>query len=230
MHDLHDRTPTCCTRRHFLASHALGIGGIALAWLLGEEGQSAQQERPELEPPTYDLRPRPPHHEPHANAMISLWMQGGPSQVDLCDPKPTLARYDGSDLPDDLPEEVGMANNPTSKTIMASPWKFNRHGQSGMAFSELLPHIGAVADDITLVRSMYAPTVNNHIQASRALQRADGSNRLGNSDRPSLGSWITYGLGSESQNLPACSSLRRKRWISRRRPPRRNGSTASTTP
>ena len=76
------RTPGCYSRRHFLASQAFGIGSVALAWLLNEEAL-AGQERPELERPTYDLRPKPPHHEPRANAMISLWMQGGPSHVDL---------------------------------------------------------------------------------------------------------------------------------------------------
>jgi hypothetical protein len=100
-----------------------------------------------------------------------------------------------------------MPNNPNTDTMLASPWKFKKHGQCGTELSELLPHLGEVVDDITLVRSMYAPTANNHIQASRAYQRADGSNRLGNSDRPSLGSWITYALGSESQNLPAFVAL-----------------------
>jgi hypothetical protein len=134
-------------------------------------------------------------------------MQGGPSQIDLCDPKPELTKLDGKELPDELPSEVGMPNNPTVKTVLASPWKFKKHGQCGMELSELLPHLGDVVDDLTLVRSMYAPTANNHIQASRAYQRADGSNRLGNSDRPSLGSWVTYALGSESQNLPAYVAL-----------------------
>lgn len=190
-----DKSPHSKDRRDFLAA-------LALSWLLNAEGLLAET-KPMLEKPTYDLTQKQPHFEPQATAMISLWMQGGPSHVDLCDPKPELEKLDGKDLPSELPEEVGMANNPTTKTVMASPWKFKKHGQCGMEWSELLPHIGEVSDDITLIRSMYAPTANNHIQATRAFQRADKSNRLGNSDRPSLGSWFTYALGSESQNLPA---------------------------
>jgi hypothetical protein len=202
-----NRAPLCCSRRHFLAGQAMGISGIALAWLLNEQGLLAERVRPELEKATFDLAPKPPHGAPRAKAMISLWMQGGPSHIDLCDPKPELADLDGKELPAELPSEVGMPNNPTVKTVMASPWKFTKHGQSGMELSELLPHLGDVVDDITLVRSMYAPTANNHGQAIRAYQRADGSNRLGNSDRPSLGSWISYGLGSESHDLPAFVAL-----------------------
>ncbi|GIW80857.1 MAG: hypothetical protein KatS3mg105_2664 [Gemmatales bacterium] len=189
----------CCSRRHFLASQALGIGGLALSWLLNEERLGG--EPPRLEKPTFNLEPKPPHRQPRAKAMISLWMQGGPSHIDLCDPKPELAKLDGQKIPGGLPLKGTYKQR--EGRVMASPWKFKKFGQSGIEFSELLPHIGSIADDITLIRSMYAPTVNNHVQSIRAFQRADKSNRLGNSDRPSLGSWITYALGSESQNLPA---------------------------
>jgi hypothetical protein len=194
------RRACCSSRRHFLASQALGIGGLALSWLMNEE-RLAAQTRPDLEKPVYDLTPKQTPSEPQARAMISLWMQGGPSHVDLCDPKPELARLDGKDIPAELPSEVGMPNNPTTKTVLAPPWKFRKHGESGMDWSQLLPHISEISDDITLIRSMYAPTANNHLQSTRAFQRADKSNRLGNSDRPSLGSWITYALGSEAQSL-----------------------------
>jgi hypothetical protein len=185
----------------------MGIGGLALSWLLNQEELRAEPPKPELEKPTFDLKPKAPHHEPRASAMISLWMQGGPSHIDLCDPKPELTRLDGKRFPGGLKLQSDMPNNPNTETVLGSPWKFKKHGQCGMELSELLPHLGEVVDDLTLVRSMYSPTVNNHIQASRAYQRADGSDRLGNSDRPSLGSWIAYGLGSETQNLPAFVAL-----------------------
>ena len=179
----------------------MSISGLALSWLLHEEGFAADA-RPDLEKPSYDLTPKQPHAKPQATAMISLWMQGGPSHIDLCDPKPALKRLDGKEIPGGLALKDDENQKRVGK-VMASPWKFQKHGECGMEFSELLPHSAEVADEITLVRSMYAPTVNNHIQATRAFQRADNSNRLGNSDRPSLGSWLTYALGSESQNLPA---------------------------
>lgn len=195
----------CCSRRHFLAGQTMGIGGLALAWLLDQDDLRAEPAKPER--PTFDLKPKAPHHPPRAKSMISLWMQGGPSHIDLCDPKPELTKLDGKPFPGGLNLKSDMPNNPNSETLLGSPWKFKKHGQCGMELSELLPHLGEVVDDITLVRSMYAPTVNNHIQASRAFQRAEASERLGLSDRPSLGSWITYGLGSESQNLPAFVAL-----------------------
>ncbi len=195
-----------CPRRHFLAAQSMGLGGLALSWMLKEEG-IAGESRPELESPVFDLSGKAPQSDPQAKAMISLWMQGGPSHVDLCDPKPELDKLDGKDLPGELPEEVGMPNNPTTKTVMASPWEFRKYGESGMEWSELLPHIGGISDEMTLIRSMYAPTANNHFQATRAFQRADKSNRLGKSDRPSLGSWFTYALGADSRNLPAFVAL-----------------------
>lgn len=205
---MYDRRPAgCCSRRHYLASQAMSVGGLALSWLLAEAGSAADPAKPPLEKPVFDLKPKRPPFEPRAKAMISLWMQGGPSHIDLCDPKPELDELDGQNFPGGLNLKSDMANNPNTETILASPWKFKKHGQCGMELSELLPHLGDVVDDITLVRSMFAPTVNNHLQSIRTFQRADGSNRLGNSDRPSLGSWITYALGSESQDLPAFVAL-----------------------
>src|ERR671914_396668 len=90
------------TRRHFLASNLMGIGGLALAWLLKEEGLLASPPRPEVQPRSYDLAPRPPHFAPRARAMISLFMQGGPSHIDLLDPKPVLAKYDGKPFPGEV--------------------------------------------------------------------------------------------------------------------------------
>jgi hypothetical protein len=184
----------CSSRRHFLASSAMGIGGLALAWLLKEDGLLATPVRPELEPRRFDLLPKPPHHAPRARAMISLFMQGGPSHLDLFDPKPVMARYDGRPFPGTI--RYDNAAEASSK-VLASPWKFKRHGQSGIEISELLPHLAEVIDDITIIRSMRTG-VNNHEQSIQAMH----TSRI-QSGRPVLGSWLTYGLGSESQNLPA---------------------------
>jgi len=190
--------PSLSSRRHFLASNAMGIGGVALAWLLKQDGLLAEVDRPELEQKTFDLTPKPPNTEPQAKAMISLWMQGGPSQVDLFDPKPLLNRLDGTKFQKDIKYDNAAQS---SAKILGSPWKFKPRGECGTELSELLPHLSEVVDDITLIRSMQTG-VNNHGQSIRAL---NSGRILGG--RPSLGSWLTYGLGCESQNLPAYVSL-----------------------
>lgn len=188
----------CCTRRHFLAENAVGIGAVALASLLHEEGVLANPEKPELEKRVYDLTPKPPAVKPRANAMISLWMQGGPSHLDLLDPKPQMAKYDGEPFPGEI--KYDNAAQASSK-VLHSPWKFSKHGQCGTEVSELLPHFSGIVDDVVVVRSMHTG-VNNHGQSIRAL---NSGRVLGG--RPSLGSWVTYGLGSECQNLPAFVAL-----------------------
>lgn len=182
------------TRRHFLASNALGIGGVALAWLLNEDRLLAEPAKPELERRRFDLTPKQPHHEPHARAMISLFMQGGPSHLDLLDPKPEMAKYDGKPFPGTI--KYDNAAQASSK-VLASPWKFAKQGQCGTEVSELLPGLAEVVDDITVIRSMHTG-VNNHGQSIHALNT--GKFLAG---RPTLGSWMTYGLGSVNQNLPA---------------------------
>jgi hypothetical protein len=182
------------SRRHFLASGAFGLGSLAVAWLLNEDRASAAPARPELGPRTFDLTPKSPHHPPRAKAMISLFMQGGPSHIDLLDPKPLLARYDGKPFPGQI--KYDNAAQASSK-VLASPWKFQRYGQSGIEVSELLPHLARVVDDLTIIRSTHTG-VNNHGQSIHALN--NGSIFAG---RPVLGSWLTYGLGAENQNLPA---------------------------
>jgi hypothetical protein len=185
------------TRRHFLGSSSLSLGGFALSWLLQQQAQ-AKPTKPDLERPHFTLLPKPPHREPRATAMISLWMQGGPSQVDLFDPKPELQRLDGQPFPGEI--KYDNAAQASSK-ILGSPWKFAPHGQCGMELSELLPHMATIADEICLIRSM-STGVNNHGQGIRALNNGrvlDG--------QPSLGSWLTYGLGTESQDLPAYVAL-----------------------
>jgi hypothetical protein len=182
------------TRRHFLATNAMGIGGLALAWLLNKEGLLANPPRPELEPRRFDLTPKQPHFAPRARAMISLFMQGGPSHLDLFDPKPMLTRYDGQPFPGTIRYDNAAQ---ASAKVMASPWRFQKHGQAGIELSELLPHLAEVVDDIALIRSMHTG-VNNHVQSINALN----TSRI-LAGRPVLGSWLTYGLGSESQELPA---------------------------
>jgi hypothetical protein len=182
------------SRRHFLATNALGIGSVALAWLLDQERLLAEPARPELESKHFDLLPKAPHHPARARAMISLFMQGGPSHLDLLDPKPEMAKYDGKPFPGDI--KYDNAAQASSK-VLASPWKFSKRGQCGTDVSELLPHLGDVVDDLCVIRSMHTG-VNNHGQSIFALN----TGRIFHG-RPTLGSWMTYGLGSESQNLPA---------------------------
>jgi hypothetical protein len=184
----------CFNRRHFLAQGAMGVGGVALAWLLKQERLLADPSRPDLAPRRYDLLPKPTHHEPRARAMISLFMQGGPSHLDLFDPKPAMRRYDGQPFPGTINYDNAAE---ASAKVLASPWRFHRCGQSGVELSELLPHLAEIIDDVCLIRSMKTG-VNNHGQSINALN----TGRI-LSGRPVLGSWLTYGLGCETQNLPA---------------------------
>ncbi|MGD9857910.1 MAG: DUF1501 domain-containing protein [Planctomycetaceae bacterium] len=188
----------CYSRRHVLAGSTLSLSSVALAWLLARDEAEARPAKPELEPQTYDLLSKPPHHPPRARAMISLWMQGGPSQIDLFDPKPEMAKYDGQPFPGEI--QYDNAAQASSK-VFHSPWRFAPAGECGMELSELLPHTRSIADDICLIRSMHTG-VNNHGQSINALQTGrtiDG--------RPTLGSWLTYGLGCEADNLPAFVAL-----------------------
>jgi hypothetical protein len=166
--------------------------------MLNQDGLLAAPKKPPLEPVVYDTLPKEPHHPPRAKAMISLWMQGGPSHLDLFDPKPGMAKYDGQPFPGNI--KYDNAAQASSK-VLASPWKFSPRGESGIEISELLPHTASIADDLTLIRSMHT-SVNNHGQSIRALN----SGRI-LAGRPALGSWLTYGLGSETQDLPAYVAL-----------------------
>ena len=160
------------SRRHFNATSAMSLIGFALTALLQNERLNAATPaddpfaRPEMEPKSYDLKPKQPHFETRAKAMISLWMQGGPSHLDLFDPKPELQKMDGKNFEGDI--KYDNAAEASSK-LMASPWKFNKHGQCGMELSELLPGLAEVVDEITLIRSMHTG-VNNHGQSIQAMQ------------------------------------------------------------
>ncbi|MCO6455464.1 MAG: DUF1501 domain-containing protein, partial [Pirellulaceae bacterium] len=143
------------------------------------------------------LQPRPPHFEAPAKACIFIFMAGAPSHLDLFDPKPVLNQRHGQPLPDSLLERVRFAFIKKDKALLqGSPYKFQKHGQCGMELSELLPHLGGVADDLLLVRSLHTDQFNHH-PGQLMMQCGRGTFGL-----PTMGSWLTYGLGSESQNLP----------------------------
>lgn len=185
------------SRRDFLEK-SYGIGAIALATLMKEQGLLANPAISGSGPQHFDMLPKPPGSFGQAKAMISMFMQGGPSHIDLFDPKPELNRLDGKDFPGEIKYDDAAG---ASREVMGSPWKFSKHGQSGMDFSELVPHMAGIADEMTMIRSMHTG-VNNHGQSINAL--INGSILTG---RPTLGSWLTYGLGSENQNLPAFVAL-----------------------
>jgi len=182
------------TRRHFLARNAMGIGSVALAWLLREEKLFATPPNMPRGPQSFDLKPKAPLFPPRARAMISLFMHGGPSHIDLFDPKPELTRRSGQDYTGEI--TFSFIDRATKK-LFGSPWKFEKHGQCGMDVSELLPHFASIVDDVTLIRSMHTD-INGHEPSIWFMNT--GKAQPG---RPALGSWLTYGLGSESQSLPA---------------------------
>lgn len=184
------------SRRSFLAQSAFGIGGFALAHLLSEDRLLASETlgKPGENLPL-DLKPRPPHFAPKATAMISLFMHGGPSHVDLLDPKPQLTALNGKDYGDDI--HFSFVNR-ASKKLLGSPFKFARHGQCGTDVSELLPHTAGIVDDLCVVRSMHTGH-NGHEVSIRFFH----GGIAGVTGRPTMGGWLVYALGSESQNLPA---------------------------
>jgi hypothetical protein len=177
------------TRREVLARLGGGFGGLALGALLGDLSP-ARADAPR--PAGYDLRPKPPHHAPKARAVIQLFMHGGPSHVDLLDPKPLLDRYDGRPPPAAVADDERITGN-----LLKSPFRFHRHGHSGTEFSETLPHTARHADRIAVIRSMFTEH-RNHEQALWMMHTG-----LIVAGRPSIGSWVAYGLGTENQNLPA---------------------------
>ncbi|MFZ9824758.1 MAG: DUF1501 domain-containing protein [Gemmataceae bacterium] len=182
------------SRRKFLQEASLGMGSIGLALALHQDKMLAAPVRPELEAKVFDLTPKKPEIKPKATAMISLFMQGGPSHHDMFDPKPMMDRYNGKPFPGTIKYD---STDQASNKVFASPWKYGKHGKCGMELTELVPFLAKIADEITLVRSMHTG-VNNHGKSIDALNtgRITGG-------RPVLGSWLGYGLGTENQNLPA---------------------------
>ncbi|MBL8856385.1 MAG: DUF1501 domain-containing protein [Planctomycetaceae bacterium] len=192
-----------CSRRHWFQSSAFGLGSVAAAMLLGEDGLWAQDDdgrlkKPLLETPVYDLLPKQPPRPARAKAMISMFMMGGPSQMDLFDPKPELVKRHGQQFTGDISFDNAAQ---ASRQIMGPQWEFQPRGKCGMEISSLLPHLAEIADEITLIRSMHS-AVNNHFPGFFAMNTGG---ILGG--RATLGSWLTYALGSESQDLPAYVAL-----------------------
>jgi hypothetical protein len=178
------------TRRAFLAHYAGSLGGLALAHLLTRDGLLSAGDAPPTPGP---LTLKPPHHTPRAKAVICLFQHGGPSQMDLFDPKPELSKRHGQPYSG----QVEAHFHTQVGKLLGSPYKFRPCGSAGMELSELLPHTAGIADEITLVRSMTTDSVD-HEAALRVIH--SGKPFAG---RPVWGSWVLYGLGSLRQDLPA---------------------------
>lgn len=185
------------TRRDLLQHMSTGIYGLALGYLLGRDlaGGSRLAAAEESTRPWTDLQPRRPHFPPKATSVIHLFMNGGPSQMDLFDPKPALDKHHGKAYVDKIAGEVEFIKD--AGALMRSPFRFARHGQCGAWVSEVMPHLAQVVDDVAFVRSMVTTNLT-HEPAVYLIQ----TGKMG-SGRPTLGAWVTYGLGSENQNLPA---------------------------
>ena len=183
------------TRRQALQEAAIGFGAMAANSMLQQDrlfaAEALAKER------AYDLRPKSPHFPAKAKRVIFIYIGGGPSTIDMFDPKPALLKYDGKPAPFEI---KGRALN-GSQQIMASPWKFADCGQSGRQVSELLPHFQKVVDKVTFVRSMTTDRID-HSTAQFTFVTGRGFTGF-----PSIGSWVSYALGSENQNLPAYIAL-----------------------
>jgi hypothetical protein len=187
------QSDTGVSRRHFFSRCAMGLGGIALASMMGNQRLSGAPV-PLADP----MSPKPPHFPARAKNVIYLFMAGGPSQLDLFDYKPRLVELNGKSVPPSLIEGKRFAFMDTSAStkLLGSRRKFAQHGRSGAWVSDLFPHTASIVDDITLLKSCAADLFNH---APAKLFMNTGSGQFG---RPAMGAWATYGLGSESQNLP----------------------------
>ena len=189
-------TPIDLVRRQFFTSSASGLGMLALASLLRGDGllaDDAERQANSANP----LAPKAPPFAPKAKNCIFFLPEGAPSHIDLFDPKPKLKELHEQKLPDEMTKNVRFAFIKKETAVLwGSNAKFTKHGQCGMELSHWLPHLGKQADDICLIRSMHTDAFNHH---PAQLMMMSGVPRFG---RPSMGSWLTYGLGSESENLP----------------------------
>jgi hypothetical protein len=176
------------SRREVLRSAGFGVGGLALTYLLNRDGLLGAAAPP----------PSRTHFPAQARALVHFMQNGGPSQMDLFDPKPELQKRNGQGIP----RSVEIYQKGNSDKLLASPFKFRRAGKCGLELAEVLPHLGGVADEITLVRSMWTEH-NNHTEALVML--STGKLFQG---RPSVGAWVSYALGTENENLPAYVVLR----------------------
>ena len=176
------------SRRVFLSRSASGLGAIALAWMLGDGARAAVPASGDGE--------RLPHFKPTAKRVVVLHMTGSPPQQDLWDHKPKLKELDGKPCPAEFLAKERFAFIKGHPKLLASPYEFAQHGSSGAWVSSLLPEFRSIVDDVTLVRSMHTDQFNH---APAELFLYSGSPRVG---RPSMGSWVVYGLGSENADLP----------------------------
>lgn len=184
-------------RRKLLFEAGGGLSGLGLAWLLGGQGLLGAEVAPGCAPGTVKSSPFLPkktHFEPRAKAVISLFMSGGVSHMDTFDPKPALAKYAGQPLP--VKEDIVVRQGHPGP-LMPTPFTFQKYGHGGLEISELFPNVAKHADSLAVIRSIVGKS-NDHVMAHYEL--ASGTVRMG---FPSVGSWVTYGLGSENQNLPA---------------------------
>ncbi|NOT61267.1 MAG: DUF1501 domain-containing protein [Acidobacteria bacterium] len=181
------------SRRWFMQECGIGMGAIAMNAMLSKDGYAVQQ-KPKGENP---LAAKKPHFAPKAKNIIYLFMGGAPSHLEMFDNKPELAKFNGTLPPPELLKGYRAAFINPNSTLLGPKFKFAKYGQSGAELSELLPHTATIADDITIIKSMVTDAFNH---APAQLMMYTGSMIFG---RPSFGSWATYGLGSESQDLPA---------------------------
>ena len=179
------------TRRWFFEQCGVGLGAIALGELFRNNGWASPASA--LNP----LAPKTPHFAPKAKRVIYLFMAGAPSHLELFDNKPELAKWNGKPPPADLVKGYRAAFINPNATLLGPKFKFSKHGQSAAELSELLPHLAEVVDDIAIVKSMHTDAFNH---APGQIFMNTGSQQFG---RPSIGAWVTYGLGSESSDLPA---------------------------
>ena len=186
--DLHRASARHLTRRWFLRDCGVGLGTVALAHLLQRDLLAAAPANP--------LAAKAPPRPARAKRVIYLFQAGAPSQLELFDPKPELTKRDGQLPPAELLKNYRAAFINPNSALLGTKFKFKRYGQSGAELGELIPHIGAIADDLCLIRSMQADAVNH---APAQIMMNTGSQQFG---RPSLGAWTLYGLGSEAENLP----------------------------
>ncbi|HZO53073.1 MAG TPA: DUF1501 domain-containing protein [Bryobacteraceae bacterium] len=175
------------TRRTFLSRLGTGLSGIALSSMIAEDALAAARRDP--------MEPREPHHKPMAKSVIWLFMEGGPSHIDLFDPKPKLNELDGQPMPASFGKPI-TAMGTAGNTLMGSPRKWKQHGQSGLWVSDWYPNIAEHVDDIAVLRSCWANGLNH---VGSVCQMNTGDILAG---RPALGAWLTYGLGSANRNLP----------------------------
>ena len=185
-------------RRHFFRDCGVGLGSMALASLLKGSGLAGEQAPAKQKiAASNPLAPKAPHFPAKAKRVIFMFMAGAPSQLELFDYKPELVKYNGKSIPQEMVKGVNYAFIKPDAALYATELRFARHGQSGAEISEALPYLAKVVDDITIVKSMTTDAINH---APGQIFMNTGSVQFG---RPSMGSWVTYGLGCETQDLPA---------------------------